>query len=35
MCYERERSRRNRLEIQDEMRVHEPDARWFKFVNFV
>jgi hypothetical protein len=34
-CYERERSRINRLERQDEMRVHEEDARWFKFLNFV
>jgi hypothetical protein len=25
MCYERERSRINRLERQDEMRVHEQD----------
>jgi hypothetical protein len=35
ICYERERSRINRLERQDEMRVHEQDARWFKFLNFV
>jgi hypothetical protein len=35
ICYERERSRINRLERQDEMRVHEQDARWFKFVNLV
>jgi hypothetical protein len=34
-CYERERSRINRPERQDEMRVHEQDARWFKFVNLV
>jgi hypothetical protein len=34
-CYERERSRINRLERQDEMRVHEHDARRFKFVNLV
>jgi hypothetical protein len=34
-CYERERSRINRLERQDEMRVHEQDARWFKFLNLV
>jgi hypothetical protein len=34
-CYERERSRRNRLERQDEMRVHEKDARWFKFLKLV
>jgi hypothetical protein len=26
ICFERERSRRNRLERQDEMRVHEQDA---------
>jgi hypothetical protein len=26
-CYERERSRVNRLERQEEMRVHEQDAR--------
>jgi hypothetical protein len=30
--YERERSRINRLERQDKMRVHEQDARWFKFL---
>jgi hypothetical protein len=24
-----------RLERQDEMRVYEQDARWFKFVNLV
>jgi hypothetical protein len=30
-----ERSRTNRLERQDEMRVHEQDARWFKFLNLV
>jgi hypothetical protein len=30
ICFERERSRRNRLERQDETRVHEQDARWFK-----
>jgi hypothetical protein len=34
-CYERERSRINRLEREDEMRVHEQDARWFKFLNLV
>jgi hypothetical protein len=34
-CYERERSRINRLERQDEMRVHEQDARRFEFVNTV
>jgi hypothetical protein len=34
-CYERERSRINRLERQDETRVHEKYARWFKFVNLV
>jgi hypothetical protein len=34
-CYEREMSRINRLERQDEMRVHEQDARRFKFVNLV
>jgi hypothetical protein len=27
ICYERERSRINRLERQGEMRVHEQDAR--------
>jgi hypothetical protein len=26
---------KNRLERQDEMRVYEQDARWFKFVNLV
>jgi hypothetical protein len=35
MCYERERSRINRLERHDEMRVYEQDARQFKFVNLV
>jgi hypothetical protein len=30
-----ERSRRNRLERQDKMRVLEQDARWFKFFNLV
>jgi hypothetical protein len=35
ICYERERSRINRLERHDEMRVHEQDARWFKFLNLV
>jgi hypothetical protein len=34
-CYERERSRINRLERHDEMRVHEQGARQFKFVNLV
>jgi hypothetical protein len=34
ICYERERNGINRLERQDEMKVHEQDARWFKFVNF-
>jgi hypothetical protein len=34
-CYERERSIINRLERQDEMRVHEQDARWFNFLNLV
>jgi hypothetical protein len=29
------RSRTNRLERQDEMRVHEQDARWFEFLNLV
>jgi hypothetical protein len=33
--FERERSRRNGLERQDEMRVHEQNARWFKFMNLV
>jgi hypothetical protein len=35
ICFERERSRINRLERQDEMRVYEQDARWFKFLNLV
>jgi hypothetical protein len=35
MCYEREQSRINRLERQDEMRVHEQNARWFKIGNLV
>jgi hypothetical protein len=35
ICYEREMSRINRLERQDKMRVHEKDARWFKFLNLV
>jgi hypothetical protein len=35
VCYERERSKMNRLERQDEMRVHEQDVRWFKIVNLV
>jgi hypothetical protein len=30
ICFETERSRRNKLERQDEMRVHDHDARWFK-----
>jgi ferritin len=30
-----ERSRTNRLERLDEMRVHEKDARRFKFLNLV
>jgi hypothetical protein len=25
----------NRLDRQDEMRVHEQDARWFKLLNLV
>jgi hypothetical protein len=35
VCYERERSRINRIERQDEMRVHEQDANWFKLLNLV
>jgi hypothetical protein len=30
-----ERSRTNRLERKDEKRVHEQDARWFKFLILV
>jgi hypothetical protein len=30
-----ERSRTNRLERLDEMRVQEKDARWFKFLDLV
>jgi hypothetical protein len=34
-CYERERSRRKRLERKDKMRVYEQDARQFKCLNMV